>query len=257
MRHKKEHHDILFDYVLHLADNANILGHRVGEWCGHGPVLEQDMGMTNIALDLIGQARSFYQYAAKHEGKGRTEDDMAYLRDAWDYKNCLLVEQPNGNFAYTIARQFFYDSYSKPFYELLQNSKDSQLAAIAEKSLKEVTYHLKWSSEWVIRLGDGTDISHQKMQEAIDERWMFTGEMFDMGESENTLLEKGIGVDLKAVQVKWQDHVTSVLKEATLQNPPADTWMLKGGKNGKHSEHLGFILADMQFLQRAYPGLVW
>src|ERR1043165_6742437 len=180
----------LINYTLHLADNALILGHRNSEWCGHGPVLEQDIAITNISLDLIGQARNFYQYAASLIGNGATEDTLAYLRKEREFKNCLLVEQPNGDWAQTLLRQFFFSQYQYLLFQQLQNSKDEQLAAIAEKSLKEVTYHLRWSSEWVIRLGDGTDESHKRMQDAINDRWMFTGELLTMSEAEKAMLEQ-------------------------------------------------------------------
>jgi ring-1,2-phenylacetyl-CoA epoxidase subunit PaaC len=246
----------LLQYTIHLADNAHILGHRLGEWCGHGPILEQDIAMTNISLDLIGQARSLYQYAAELEGKGRTEDDIAYLRDAWDFRNVLLVEQPNGDFGKTMVRQFLFDAYNFLFYKELKNSKDEQIAAIAEKSLKEVTYHLRFSSEWVIRLGDGTEVSHEKVQNALNDLWMFTGEMFEMNDFEKEMVKEGIGVDLEKLKPLWQKKVDDILKMATLTKPEKN-WMQSGGKTGKHSEYLGFILAEMQFMQKTYPGQVW
>lgn len=248
--------EALFDYTLRLADTALVLGHRISEWCGHGPVLEQDIALTNIALDLVGQSRSLYQYAALQEGKGRTEDDMAYLRDAWDYRNTLLVEQPNGNFGNTIIRQFLFDAFNYPFHQALMHSKDETLAAIAGKSVKEIAYHLRFSSEWTIRLGDGTEESREKMQTALDNLWMFTGDMFEMTETDRVLLEKGIAVDLEQIRPLWEEKVRQVLAEATLQQP-ANGWMLKGGKTGRHTEHLGFILAELQFVQRAYPGMTW
>ena len=246
----------LLKYTIHLADNAHILGHRLGEWCGHGPILEQDIALTNISLDLIGQARSLYQYAAEIEGKGRTEDDIAYLRDAWDFKNCLMVEQPNGNFGKTIVRQFLFDAYNFLFYSALVNSSDERLAAIAEKSLKEVTYHLRFSSEWVIRLGDGTEVSHEKVQTALNDLWMYTGELFEMNDFEREMASSGIGVDLEQLKPLWEKKVNDILTTATLTKPENE-WMQKGGKTGTHSEHLGFILAEMQFLQKTYPGQVW
>ncbi len=247
----------LFQYTLRLADNASILGHRLGEWCGHGPILEQDIALTNIALDLVGQARSFYQYAAEIAGEGQTEDSLAYLRDTQAFRNFLLVEQPNGNFADTIARQFFYDAYSFSFYKILQQSKDTTLAAIAEKSIKEVTYHLRWSSEWVIRLGDGTEDSHAKIQTALNGLWRFTGEMFEMDETDNEMLAQGIGVDLVSLKKMWLQKVEEVLAEATLIFPSEKTWMQRGSKKGIHTEHLGYILAEMQHLQRTYPNCEW
>lgn len=247
----------LINYTLHLADNALILGHRNSEWCGHGPILEQDIAISNIALDGIGQARNFYQYAAQLSGNGITEDTLAYLRDTVEFKNCLLVELPNGDWAQTILRQFFFSTYQYFLYQQLQHSSDSQLAAIAEKSLKEVTYHLRWSSEWVIRLGDGTEESRHRMLGAIDELWSYTGELFIAAPYESFLSKEGLAPDLPSLQNKWIEKVTAVFEDATLPIPPADTWMQRGGKEGKHSEHLGFILAEMQFLQRAYPDSEW
>ena len=258
------------NYTIHLADNALILGHRNSEWCGHGPVLEQDIAITNISLDLIGQARNFYQYAAEiinetkasfpqgEEAGGEvTEDTLAYLRDARDFKNCLLVEQPNGDWAVTILRQFFFSVYQYLLYQKLQASNDTQLAAIAEKALKEVTYHLRWSSEWVIRLGDGTEGSHKKMLQAIDDLWMFTGELFMPASYEREAVEKGFGVDVLNLKDDWMQKVKNVFSEATLPFPDKNSWMQSGGKEGMHTEYLGYILADLQFLQRAYPGCEW
>ncbi len=246
----------LIDYTLHLADNVLILGHRNSEWCGHGPVLEQDIAITNISLDLIGQARNFYQYAASLQGNGATEDTLAYLRDVTAFKNLLIAELPNGNWANTIARQFFFSTYQYYLYQQLQHSHNAELAAIAEKSLKEVTYHVRWSSEWVIRLGDGTDESKEKMQQAINDAWNYTGEAFIAAPYEETILQAGIGADLQRMQQQWQERVDQVLAEATLTKPD-NSWSQKGGKTGIHTEHLGYILAEMQYLQRAYPGAEW
>lgn len=243
-------------YLLSLADNVLILGHRLSEWCGHGPALEIDMAMTNISLDLIGQARNLYQYAAELEGKGRSEDDLAYLRDADEFRNALLVEQPNGDFAQTIARNFLFDSFHYYFLQKLTESRDERLAAIAEKSLKEVAYHLRWTSEWVIRLGDGTPESHQRMQLAINDLWSFRGELLTPAPFDVDAAAAGYGVDLTAIKAAVEQKIWEVLDEATLIRP-ADEWMQSGGKKGRHSEHLGFILAEMQFLQRAYPNSVW
>ncbi len=243
-------------YILQLADSALIMGYRLSEWCGHGPILEQDMAMTNIALDLVGQARSLYQYAAEVEGKGRTEDDLAYLRDEMEYFNPLITEIPNGNFADTIARQFFFDVYNHAYYTELKNSKDETLAAIAEKSLKEVRYHLRYSSEWMLRLGDGTEESHKKLQTAVDNIWMYTGELTTMTERENSMLAEEIGVDLSVIKPIWMEKIKSVLAEATLKLPEK-TWMQSGGKEGRHTEHLGYILAQMQYLPRTHPGATW
>jgi len=247
----------LFNYIIQLADNSLILGHRLSEWCGHGPILEQDMAITNIALDLIGQARSLYQYAAEVQGEGKTEDDLAYLRDAWNFRNVLLVEQPNTDFAYTIVRQFFFDVYNFQSYSALSKSKDATLAAIAEKSLKEVTYHQRYSSEWMIRLGDGTKVSQEKMQKAVNDLWAYTGELMVPSPADIAMLEEGIGPDLSKIKPGWEGKVSEILKMATLEQPAADLWMQQGGKEGRHSEHLGFILAELQYLQRAYPGAEW
>lgn len=246
----------LINYTLHLADNALILGHRNSEWCGHGPVLEQDIAISNIALDLIGQARNFYQYAAQLTGNDATEDSLAYLRDEREFKNCLLVELPNGDWGQTILRQFFFSTYQYFLYRQLQKCSDEQLSAIAEKALKEVTYHLRWSSEWVIRLGDGTEESKQRMMHAVDELWSYTGEMFVAVSYELSAFSKGFGIDLSGIKNSWDEKIRSVFEEATLP-VPVNTWMQTGGKEGKHTEHLGFVLAEMQFLQRAYPNSEW
>lgn len=246
----------LIDYTLHLADNSLILGQRNSEWCGHGPVLEQDIAITNISLDLIGQARNFYQYAATLIGEDTTEDSLAYLRKEMEFKNCLLVEQPNGDWAQTILRQFLFSQYQYLLFEQLQNSKDKQLAAIAEKSLKEITYHLRWSSEWVIRIGDGTEESHQRMINAIDELWRYTGELFEAADYEMQVVEDGIGVDLSKLKESWMSKVKEIFAEATLALPEK-TFMQTGGKKGKHTEHLGYILTELQYMQRAYPGCEW
>jgi len=246
----------LIDYILHLADDALILAQRNGECCAHGPILEQDIAITNITLDLIGQARNLYQYAATVKADGSTEDSLAYLRDVREYKNCLLVEQPNGDWGQTILRQFFFSTYQYLLYEQLQQSKDEQLAAIAFKSLKEVTYHLRWSSEWVIRLGDGTPESHKRMLKAINELWAYTGELFMPANYEQEAFSDKIAPELSCLENKWVERVCEIFKEATLPIPDK-TFPYSGGKTGMHSEHLGFILADLQFMQRAYPGCEW
>jgi ring-1,2-phenylacetyl-CoA epoxidase subunit PaaC len=248
--------DLLYNYTLHLADNSMILGQRNGEWCGHGPVLEQDIALTNIALDLIGEARSLYQLAASLKGGTATEDSIAFLRDVLAYRNVLLVEQPNTDWAYTITRQFFYDVFHYYLHSGLVNSSEQKLAAIANKTLKEVAYHLKWSSEWMIRLGDGTDISREKMQEAVNGLWEYTGELFTPSAVEKEAQANGIAPDLEKLKPLWKGKVEEILKEATLTIPEKD-FQQKGGKTGVHSEHLGYILAEMQFLQRAYPGAEW
>ncbi len=245
-----------FDYVLQQADNSLVLGQRLAEWCGHGPVLEQDIAMTNISLDLIGQARLLYQYAAELQEEGKSEDDLAYLRDAWDFKNVLLVEQPNGDFAQTILRQFLYDTFSSLFYESLMQSSDERLRSIAAKSHKESLYHVKWSADWVLRLGDGTEESHQKMQDAVNALWNYKDEIVTPSDTDQKAFENNWGVDLNEIKTRRDDHIHGILKEATLEIPESG-YSHTGGKEGRHSEHLGYILADLQFLQRAYPGLDW
>lgn len=270
--------DKLF-YTIHLADNALIIGHRMSEWCGHGPILEQDIAITNMSLDHLGQARSLYQYAADQfnalpeddkkglfssvvldekiaKGEAFDEDDLPYLRDGWDYKNVLLVEQPNEDWAYTVVRSFFYDTYSYLLYTELLKSKDERLAAIAEKSLKEVKYHLKWSSEWIIRLGDGTEESHKKVQTALDDLWTYSGEMFKSATYEDEVFKSGIGTNQSNIATQWQGKVAEILAEATLSKPDI-SWMQDGGKVGNHTENLGYILAELQYIQRAYPNMEW
>ncbi len=247
---------LIIQYLLHLGDTALIMSHRNGEWCGHGPALEQDIALTNIALDQIGQARNFYQYAAtlisESTNEKITEDSLAYHRDAWDFKNCLLAELPNGDWAQTILKQFLMSAYQYYLYLELQNAGDEQLAAIATKSVKELNYHLRWSADWVIRLGDGTIESKIRMNEAIDQLWNYTSELFEVADYEN-LLELETLVKIREV---WNEKIKIVFEEATLKIPSSG-WRQKGGKQGVHTEHLGFILAEMQFLQRAYPGAEW
>ncbi|HEX7847005.1 MAG TPA: 1,2-phenylacetyl-CoA epoxidase subunit PaaC [Chitinophagaceae bacterium] len=238
-------------YTLHLGDNALILGQRNAEWCGHGPVLEQDIAITNISLDLIGQARNFYQYAAQLLGDDTTEDSLAYLRKEREFKNCLVTEQPNGDWAQTILRQFLFSNYQYLLYQQLQNHKDEQLAAIAAKALKEVAYHLRWSSEWVIRLGDGTEESHKRMLKAIDELWRYSGELFIPAE-----YEKEVGIDVSLLKNDADNKISAVFEEASLA-VPQNVFMQTGGKEGKHTEHLGYILTELQYIQRTYPGAEW
>jgi ring-1,2-phenylacetyl-CoA epoxidase subunit PaaC len=268
----------LFIYTLHLADNALILAQRNAEWTGHGPVLEQDIAITNISLDLLGQARNFYQYAAtlynnfKEEEKKAVdkyvprlwksynrelqEDDLAFLRDEHQYLNLLLSELPKGDWAQTVLRQFFFSAFQFYLYQQLQNNADKQLAAIAEKSIKEVKYHLRWSSEWVIRLGDGTEESNQRIKNALADQWMFTGEMFQPASYEL--------IDVSSLKDDWTKKVETVFEEATI--PPLYTsgeegpwvrWMQSGGKEGKHTEHLGYLLTELQYLQKTYPNCIW
>jgi ring-1,2-phenylacetyl-CoA epoxidase subunit PaaC len=247
----------LLQYVLQQADTNLILAQRLCEWCGHGPVLEQDIAMSNIGLDLLGQTRSLYQYAAVLQGKGRTEDDLAVLRGERHFTTLLLVEQLNGDFGCTVVRQFFYEVYHFYLLQQLVQAKDEQLAAIAEKSLKEVTYHLKWTAEWVIRLGDGTGESRRRVQQAVNDLWMFTGEMFLPTPAEQQLAEAGIIPDITMLKGPWLAKVSEILATATLDMPDPGAWMQQGGKKGIHTEHLGYLLAEMQSMQREYPGMKW
>ena len=241
----------LVKFSLHLADNALILAQRNAEWCGHGPILEQDIAITNISLDLLGQSRNFYKYAATLIGNDATEDSLAYLRTEREFKNLLLVEQPNGDWGQTILRQYLFSQFQYLLFTQLQNNKDEQLAAITTKALKEIKYHVRWSSEWVVRLGDGTEESHNRMIKAVDELWRYTGEMFMPADYE---LEAGFDVSL--LKDEWLKKVSTVLEEATLP-VPEKTFMQTGGKQGVHTEHLGFILTDLQYLQRTYPNAEW
>jgi ring-1,2-phenylacetyl-CoA epoxidase subunit PaaC len=259
-----------FLYTLHLADNALILAQRNAEWTGHGPVLEQDIAITNISLDLLGQARNFYQHAAsmynvfseeekaavdkfiprlwKEYNRELQEDDLAFLRDEHQYLNLLIAELPRGDWAFSILRQFFFSAYQFYLYQKLQQSSDAQLAAIAEKSIKETAYHLRWSAEWVIRLGDGTEESNQRIKNALTDLWMFTGEMFEPAQYEE--------IDVASLKEDWLQKLQNVFAEATLELPKT-TWTQSGGKEGKHTEYMGYLLAEMQHLQRAYPNATW
>ena len=246
----------MFEYCLRLGDTSLILGHRLSEWCGHGPILEEDIALGNMALDLIGQARIIYTYAGELEGKGRDEDALAYHRDEREFRNLLIVEQPNGDYGQTLMRQFLYSAYVFFFYSELKQSKDKTLSAFAEKSLKEVAYHQLHSAGMVIRLGDGTEESHQRMKNAVDELWMFTGDMFEMDAVDEELIKAGIAVDLKKIFPLWENKVKEVFKEATLE-VPKDVFMQHGSRKGIHTEHLGYILAEMQVLPRMYPDAKW
>jgi ring-1,2-phenylacetyl-CoA epoxidase subunit PaaC len=258
----------LTNYTLYLADSNLILAQRNSEWCGHGPILEQDIAITNISLDLLGQARNFYQYAASllnedqsplsaRRGEGgeakriATEDSLAYLRTEREFKNLLLAEQPNGDWAQTILRQYFYSEYQFLLYSELQHGSNEQIAAIAAKALKETTYHVKWSSEWVVRLGDGTEESNSRMLNALNALWCYTGELFEPADYEKTFLENEV-----ALKNNWLEKVTGVLAEAQLPVPQS-VFMQTGGKTGTHTEHLGFILTELQYMQRAYPNSEW
>jgi len=239
-------------YTLHLADTTLILGQRLSEWCGHGPALEEDIALTNTALDYLGQATNLYKYAAQLEGKGQDEDQLAFLRDAWDYKNHLITELPNGDYAYTIARQFFFSAWYGYTLQQLMQCPDEYMRAFAEKSIKEVRYHLQHSADWMKRLGDGTEESHARLQKAVNEIWTYTGELFMPASYESALN----WINQDELKNNWDALVTATLKESNI-TLPADQWMQRGGKEGKHSEHLGFILAEMQFLPRAYPNAKW
>ncbi len=250
------HQEALFTYTLRLGDNALILGHRLGEWCSKAPILEEDLAITNMALDMIGRAEAIFRYASTIENIGRSEDDLAYRRDERKYFNHLIVEQPNGDFAYTIARQLFNSAFEFYYYSELMNSKDETLAAIAAKSIKEIKYHLKHASDWTRRLGDGTEESNNRMQTAIDELWMYTGELFEMDELDENLSAIGIAPNTSALKGKWKTYIMDILAEAKIK-VPADAYMQSGSRQGIHTEHLGYILADMQYLQRAYPDAKW
>jgi ring-1,2-phenylacetyl-CoA epoxidase subunit PaaC len=248
--------EALFEYLLRLGDNALILGHRLSEWCGHSPALEEDLALSNVALDLIGQTQLWLNLAGEVEGRGRDADKLAYLRDARDFRNVLLVEQPNGDFAVTMARQFYFDAWHYLLLRELTGSKDHRIAEIAAKGLKEVTYHLERSREWVIRLGDGTEESHRRMQAALDDLWMYTGELFESDDVDQAMVRLGVGPDLSTLHEPWLGLMRATADEATLTLPQPG-WAQRGGKRGVHSEHLGYILADLQFLQRAYPNATW
>ncbi|EJD6656391.1 TPA: phenylacetate-CoA oxygenase subunit PaaC [Enterobacter cloacae] len=242
-------------YALRLGDNGLLLSQRLGAWCGHAPELEIDLALANIGLDLLGQARNFLACAAEREGQG-DEDTLAFGRDERQFHNLLLAEQPNGNFADTIARQYLMDAWNVALYERLIHSSDSQLAAIAAKAIKEARYHLRFSRGWLVRLGDGTEISSQKMQQAIDNLWRFTAELFEADDVELELIESGVAVDPRTLRQPWEHEVFAGLREATLRVPD-ETAYRTGGKRGLHTEHLGPMLAEMQYLQRAYPGQQW
>ena len=248
--------EAIFEYTLRIADDSLLLGHRVSEWCGHGPILEEDIALTNVALDLIGQATNFFDYAAKVQNQGKNCDDLAFLRLEREYKNVLLVEQKNGHFGDTIARQFFFDVFRKLYFEQLSKSEDKDLAGIAEKSLKETKYHLKHSSEWMIRLGDGTAESHEKIQESVNYLWKFTDELFYMDQIDQLLITENIAVDLDAIKAAWKSYINEIFIQATL-TIPTNGWQQAGGRKGLHSEHMGYALAELQYMQRAYPNMQW
>lgn len=246
----------LFDYVLGLADDALVLGHRLSEWSSRGPTLEEDIALSNLALDLIGQARLFYAYAGEIEGRGRDEDALAYFRDPHEFRNVLLVEQANGDFASTIIRHLLYAALMHPYFDALSNSRDAHLAGIASKAKKEMAYHVRHAAEWTVRLGDGTPESRQRTVEALEGLWGYTGELFEMDEGETALAAGGIAVDRGQIRPAWQAKVTNVLRQATL-DCPAERFMQSGGRRGLHTEAFGKMLAEMQVLARAHPGATW
>lgn len=248
--------EALINYCLRLGDSSLILGQRMAEWCSNGPILEEDIAMTNVALDLIGQSRTMLTYAGKLEGKGRTEDDLAYKREEREFYNTLLSERPNGHFGDTVARNFLHSAFFYHLFQALKNSNDEMIAAHAAKSIKEITYHLRHSSEWLVRLGDGTEESHNKIQESLDNLWEYTGDLFEMNEVDELLIKEGIAVDLNEVKKAWGNTVAEVLSRATLTKPE-DGYMHSGRLNAVHSEYLGHLIAEMQFLQRAYPTAKW
>ncbi len=248
--------NILYKYILGIADNCLILGQRLGELCGHGPSLETDIACTNISLDLFGQVRSYYQYASQIQGEGKSEDDIAMLRPEREYLNVLLVEQPNTDFAYVMTRQFLFDMYHYLFLQKLQESNDNTLEAIAKKSIKEVSYHLRFSSDWIKRLGDGTQESHDRIQLAVNDLWVYTDELFHQTEDDKVMVSNGVGVDTSVLKDNYYNSVSEVLISATIEVPESK-YFQKGGKLGIHTEHLGFLLSDMQYMQRAYPNMSW
>lgn len=247
----------LYQYLLRLGDNTLVLSQRLGEWCGKGPALEEDMALTNVALDLLGHARNWLSYAAELAGEGADEDSLAFLRDAPQFRNLLLVEQPNGSYADTLARQFFFDAWHSLALRELSKSGDERIAGIAQKAAKEVAYHVRRSSDLLVRLGDGTPRSHELMQRAVDDLWPFTGEAFAPDTVDEAMSSRGIGFDPAALHAEWLGYVNDVLQEATLKAPASGTWMQKGGKQGTHSEHLSRMLGEMQVLQRSHPGARW
>jgi len=243
-------------YVLRLADASLVLAQRLGEWIGHAPALEEDLGLANIALDLMGQARLLLAYAGELDGQGRDEDALAFLREEHEFANPTLVEQPNGDFAHTIVRQFLFDAWQHELYAGLQSSSDARLAAIAAKALKETRYHLTYSGGWLVRLGDGTEESHSRMQLALTALWPYTSEFFDADELDRDMMAAGVAPPMESLAAAWSARIDAVLHDATLARPPTASYRWYG-KQGRHSEHLGYLLAEMQHLPRTYPGLRW
>jgi ring-1,2-phenylacetyl-CoA epoxidase subunit PaaC len=248
--------DPLFEYLLRLGDDRLVLGHRLSEWCGHGPILEEDIAIANIALDLIGEANLLLKRAAAVEGKGRDEDALAFLRDSREYRNALMVELPKGDFGFTIMRQFLFSTFALHQWEALSGSADADLRGVAQKAVKESRYHVRHSAEWVVRLGDGTDESHARAQDALDALWRYTGEFFLTDDLEQALVKKKLAVDSSTLAGPWTQGVTQVLNRATLRVPTA-SYMQRGGRSGTHTEHLGIMLAEMQVLPRTHPGAKW
>jgi ring-1,2-phenylacetyl-CoA epoxidase subunit PaaC len=246
----------LFSYLVRLGDDRLVLGHRLSEWCGHGPILEEDIALANVALDLIGEATLLLKLAGQLEGKGRNEDALAYFRDAIDYRNALLVELPVGDFAFTIVRQFLFSVFSLLQTEVLQHSTNADLAGIAAKAVKEARYHVRHSAQWVVTLGDGTDESHSRVQRAVDELWRYTGELFMADAIDRDAAALGVGVDPSTLAEPWRVQVEDVLHRATLTIPSV-TYMQRGGRDGRHTEHLGHMLAEMQIVARSHPGATW
>lgn len=246
----------LLEYTLRLADDALVNGQRLSEWCGHGPFLEEDIGVANTALDLIGRARLLLGYAGKLEGKGRDEDELAYTRDERDWRNLLITELPKGDFGFTTVRQFLLDAWHRHLYTELLVSRDEMLAGVAGRAAKEAEYHLRHTTEWMLRLGNGTEESHGRVQKALDELWSFTPEMFESDAVTRAMEEAGVAPSAAMLQAQWSRTVEPVLREAGL-TMPAESWPHTGGRQGLHTEHFGFLLAEMQFVQRAYPGQKW
>jgi ring-1,2-phenylacetyl-CoA epoxidase subunit PaaC len=249
--------DAVFEYLLRLADDRLILGHRLSEWCGHGPIIEEDIALSNIALDMIGHAALLYEHAAELEGKDRNRDDLVYFRNDVEYKNIKMVELPKGDYSFTIARQFLFSSYSLFLYKDLKNIDDEQISGMISKHLKEIKYHLRHSREWVLRMGDGTDESHQRIQRSFDDLWTYTGEFFYTDEIDHNLQKEEWNTDSNSFKDDWENLVSDLLEEATLTVPDFDQFMASGGRRGKHTEHLGHLLAEMQHLRRSYPKGAW
>ena len=248
--------ELVKQFAIRLGDDSLILGHRLSEWCRFGPFLEEDVALTNVALDYIGRTRMFYAYAAELSDGKQTEDDFAYLRDCREYQNFLIVELPKGDFAYTMAKQLIMDVFYYYYLDALCNSNDSTLAAIAGKAIKETKYHLRRSTDWILRLGDGTDESHSRLQQAFDALWGYTPELFEQDELEQKLVEQGIAVDTPSLKSQWETRLKGILKEATI-DMPTSSWTVRGGRSGYHTEHLGHLLSELQYMQRSYPGLQW